>query len=641
MSEHFELPSIEQPKTAKPAEAKEAAQQTFISKEKLSPWQKLKAMKTGIATGMTLAFYVASGNVAEAKKSELMPQVNNRPAAEQVHQESFKTKMQKMEFLYFAGFSDKSSQSIYDIHKLIEDIHKSPEFQHLEPSAKAEILHREGYSLLSANKAWFEENYKKLPKASEHLFLKDYPRIIKSFEYSISMEGEGSARRERSVNALIETSKTMVEQYIRLNVERPDLPQVSKQLKEDFEKPLETAFYLDPRMRYVGDNMLLFPEKNRANALSQVLGLLKFNDNLPANATIDQAVETIGGAIFDVKKNIVPWANAVKTGKFPASSSEQAFIDNMVRLKILQSKDNQYMPGDVENLIFTSSNPLTFSHEIAHRVARKNSEYLNKAALDYQRLTPQDRAKFDTFMEVDYQNFTKEKRLEEYFAYNNEAGDWRLQADQAENKRNREIAREEYKKTLPKKYAFDFFSKLNSNKSLSREDVEGLMKKAVEGIREAPPNSLSQIQDYYQRVIFPNLDPYLTENKLSLEQFNKNPNIRTLTELVKDLDKRQKQKRAQELTKKAKEFAYDLFDNLLSVPNMDEETIKLFLTRRAAEVYGGYEASDKEAIDTYNNFMLPHLNNYLSEKKIDITKFRQNTNKIKLDTVLIKMEQRK
>jgi len=427
MNENSENPiKTEQLQTVQSAENKEYIQPEANPNVKKSMWQKIKDKKTNIAGGITLAFYIASGSVAEAKNHEYIPQpADNKPVAEQIApQVDFKTKMQKMEHLYSAGFSDRSLDSSYDMYKLLQDIRNSPEFNKLDPSAKAEILHREGYSLLSANKAWFAQNYKNFPQEHTKDFLENYSRTYKLFKESVVNAGvnagEVSQEHERTINALIETSKTMAEQAVKLKVERPDLHAVGEQLQENLKDPLELAFSLDPRMHYIGKGLFVFSEQEQEKAISGIIGLIKATRALPPNIPTEQLLGAIEGAMFDIKEQVAPWANGVKKGKFPTTPSELAFIDNMVKLGILKFEAGKYTASDGEDLVLAPSDPVIFSHEIAHQVEKENPKYLQKAESDYQQLSESDRKDFDAFMKIRDPKLNKKIKMKEFFAYYNQ-----------------------------------------------------------------------------------------------------------------------------------------------------------------------------------------------------------------------------
>lgn len=395
-----------------------------------SAWSKMKShvLELGLAASLTMGGEAS----AQTRTREQFP--DQRPEVVETQRENIREKIAEAERLYASDF-EKSPEDSVRLYKTLESINNSPEFKTLDRRTQAELLHREGFTKLSVNKTWLKDGYRNFSPQDAEGLRSNYQEIAGLFDRAIQTEtqdgGELTPERERSIVGLIDTARAAAHDSIYLEVNRPDLKQFTERLKSEANDPVERAMELDPRMRYVGNGLYIFSEKNKEQATRPVIGIAKFTGDLPPDISDEQALRGIGGAHYDISKEVIPWANAVKSGLAKSTTSEKTFIDSLVRQKILTVKGDGFAPGETESLIISPPDETKFSHEMAHEVERVNPEFLQKAKTEYQGLNSADRQLFDSFMKKQNPDLSEEHRMREFFAYTHQAGDWRNYARSA------------------------------------------------------------------------------------------------------------------------------------------------------------------------------------------------------------------
>lgn len=386
--------------------------------------------------GAVLAASILMGEGGGVKAENVSQVLERQPTVEYVKKtleqdRTFREKLKDADRMY-ANLDETSLEEIRKMYRLLEEINNSKEFKSLPYNEQAELIHREAYSKLAFNRQWFKESFQKFTSQDAEGLYMNFKEINSLFLHAIEMElnreGELSPKRNRSINGLIESGRTMAYQAIRLSVERPDLREVINRILTESNDPVEKAFEIDNRPRYVGNGFYIFPREGKEQFARLVVGLAKYSGDIPKNIPDDEAVRHIGGAHYDVVTQVLPWANAILSRKIIGNQYDYKLIDQLVRDEIIICKYNQCSKGKVETLTFSSPNEMVFTHEAAHDVHDKHPEYLELARKMYNSLSPEDRKLFDDFMRMQNPNLSEDNKMKEFFAYTHTSypsGNWK------------------------------------------------------------------------------------------------------------------------------------------------------------------------------------------------------------------------
>lgn len=416
--------------------------ETSFSVPQKSRWGalKYKVMKLAMAASMALEIQNATLDYERVEAAQRQAQATQIEAVQE-RKPTYRELARQSNDLYKTDFekTEKGLLNSIDIHK---QIIYSPEFQKLHYLDQAEFLHREAYSEKEYLKKYYINNEQDLETPGTHMqtVLVGYNEVLKNLTRAVQIEldhGGLSEPRQRSLGALVETSKDMAYEGILIKNRNPELAPYANILEDMSSNGIESAMQADGRTRNIGHGMHIFSKKNKETALLPIIGLARFIGDIPKDMPTDKAVHAIGGANYDVKREVVPWANAVLKRKITATGSEQALIDSLVKEKILEIKNDQIVAtNEAENITFTPPDKKIFTHEIAHQVFNDNKEeMMAKAKRDFAKLPKEYQDLFIKFMsegegeDPSKMNMSDDRVFNEFFAYSNQAGlDWREHA---------------------------------------------------------------------------------------------------------------------------------------------------------------------------------------------------------------------
>ncbi len=415
-------------------EKRKRAEQTSFNEVKPSAkggseypyWSSLiSKIVAGLLTGAMSMSLAAKAEAFAAQQAES----KDSGEISQSEYKTFQEKVRAAERLYQTPF-ENSTEQVRKVYTLLEDITHSAEFGQLDRIVRAELLHREGYAKSVFNYRYLVENFEGLSKEDIEGITQNYEEVRDILHSAVTVEGRVSTERERTIRALVQAGRQEAFMAIRVIAERPELKREAAVMRDRSCLSAELALSLDPRTRYAGNGMFLFSKDNKREAVSKIVGLAKFAGDLPAIMSSEEAVGVIGGANYSVSKDVVPWANAVRSGKFPSSLEEKAFIDSLVQNKVLVEQGKDLLVGQVNTLTLTTPDE-TFVHEVAHEVEGSNPEkYLGIAQRNFASMSVQDQKLFNDFMRVQNPKLTQRDKMEEYFAYTNESRPWKEHARQ-------------------------------------------------------------------------------------------------------------------------------------------------------------------------------------------------------------------
>jgi hypothetical protein len=328
----------------------------------------------------------------------------------------------------------------------IDQIRENQEYSKLSTGTRAELAHKLSFIVYTQVERKFRKEFgtysaEEIGDFQENLaYCKEL--CTESLQTELVEKGFISSERQRTLRHLLGLSEFAASSSILLKVRNPGSVKEISELAKFSTEPIDEMFKYDPRMRG-SQGLYVFSKGQKEDVMKQIVGLAKFNKDLPEDMDYLEAAQRIGGAEYTVDSQLVPWINAVLSGTYKAQPAERAFIDKLITDGVVVKNGSIVTPGKAKSFVLTTNDNEVFTHEMAHRVHSARPEMTVWATSKFNSLSKEDKALFFSMMQNQNPDFTPQKIsvpgelqdnfYSEFFAYTNQSKEWREKARQIVN----------------------------------------------------------------------------------------------------------------------------------------------------------------------------------------------------------------